>query len=380
MRVLFAIHTPKDPRTAVYLSTKERATYLESMGCECSIVSYEDFPLLVKLGPRFNPFLFPVALLLHILQQEKPYDMVIAHSYSGWLVYCIRRLFGRLQSQRRVTSFHGLEPLYHSALLGESRRAGKPLTVRYRLVQGPFMRWILRTACRNSDVVICLNPSESAYLEQHGWAEASCIRVIGHGVQEGFFVRHEYRQLANRLLFVSQWQQMKGIRYLVQAFSQLASEFPDLRLCCAGTLLSECEVLSSFPEQLRSRITVHPRLEASDLITLYREADIFLFPSLWEGFGRVRAEAMAAALPMITTETGAPPTLLSSGHNSIVIHERSPEEIVEAVRLLYGNSELRAKLGMNAQNAISALRGRQGAREFARVMDQLLNRTAVKAG
>jgi len=379
MRALFAVHTPKDPRTAVYLSTRERAAYLESMGFHCSILSYEDFPLLVKLGPRFNPFLFPVALLLHILQQSESYDLVIAHSYSGWLTFWLRTLSTRLQSQWRVTSFHGLEPLYHDALLEESRRAGKPLTLRYRFVQGPFMRRILRRACRNSDLVICLNPSESTYIEQQGWADASRIRVIGHGVQDCFFIAHEYHPVAKRLLFVSQWQPMKGTRYLIQAFSQLACEFPELTLCCAGTLLSESDVLRSFPAELRQRVTVHPRLEASDLITLYRAADIFLFPSLWDGFGRVRAEAMAAALPVITTPTGASPGLLNSGHNSIVIREQSTEEIVEAVRLLYGNSELRAKLGTNAQNSISALRGWQGAQEFARAMDNLLSRTVVKA-
>ncbi|HMK29580.1 MAG TPA: glycosyltransferase family 4 protein [Terriglobales bacterium] len=380
MRALFAIHTPKDPRTAVYLSTRERAAYLESLGYRCSILSYDDFPLLVRLGPRFNPFLFPLALIWHVLRQQDPYDVVIAHSYAGWLTYALRGFFSRLQPQLRVTSFHGLEPLYHCAFQEESRRAGKPLSLRYRLVQGPFMRRILRLACRRSDLIVCLSPPEETYLCQHSWADAGRVRVIGHGVQEQFFIGHEYRPVAHRLLFVSQWLHMKGTRYLVQAFSRLAGEFPQLTLCCAGTLLPEADVLADFPRDLRHRVAVHPRLEAAELINLYRQADIFVFPSIWEGFGRVRAEAMAAALPVITTSTGAPPGLLKAGQNSILIREQSAEEIVEAVRLLCQNPRLRAELGTNAQNSALALRGWQGAREFARAVDRFVKQPVVNAG
>ena len=59
-RMLFAIHVARDPQTAVYKNTRDRAVYLENEGCECSIVTPEDFLWLRWFGGRFTPILHPL--------------------------------------------------------------------------------------------------------------------------------------------------------------------------------------------------------------------------------------------------------------------------------------------------------------------------------
>ena len=68
--------------------------------------------------------------------------------------------------------------------------------------------------------------------------------------------------------------------------------------------------------------------------------DVFVFPSLFEGFGLVLLEAMSRGLPVITTEHTAGPDFLSHGVDGFVIPIRSTDSIVEHLELLARDREL----------------------------------------
>jgi glycosyltransferase involved in cell wall biosynthesis len=79
----------------------------------------------------------------------------------------------------------------------------------------------------------------------------------------------------------------------------------------------------------------------------YRWADVFLLPSLCEGSATVVYEALASGLPVITTySTGS---VVRDGIEGLIVPERDPQAIVEAVRYLAGNEEARTTMAANAR-------------------------------
>ena len=75
--------------------------------------------------------------------------------------------------------------------------------------------------------------------------------------------------------------------------------------------------------EVRSRVRVVPRLDRLALVDLYREADIMVAPSLYEGFGVALVEAMAARLPIVTTRVGVAGDALTDGESALVIPTRA---------------------------------------------------------
>ena len=303
-------------------------------------------------GPRFDPLLFPVLIAIRLLRQGRDLDLIKFHSYSGWLFALLRQLRPEWRKLKLVTEFHGLEPIFFAALQEETCRAQRRLSWRYRLINGWFMDQIIRVACRRSDQVLCLNSSELNFLSERQWADASNVALFKNGVPEGFFeVERDYARHPATLLFVGQWNARKGIRYLVEAFARIAELHPELRLVCAGTLCAADNVLQDFPAEIRGRVTVYLRVTRSELIHLHSSADIFVFPTLFEGPSLALLEAMASALPIVTTPVGAAPDILQDQTSALLVPLRDSNSLAAAVRELIENPARRGTLGTNARIA-----------------------------
>lgn len=89
----------------------------------------------------------------------------------------------------------------------------------------------------------------------------------------------------------------------------------------------------------------------------YRQASVFVLPSIEDGFSVVCGEAMASGLPVITTENNGAADLIEPGVDGFVVPIRSPEKIAEALERLYRNPQLRHAMG---ENALRKARGRLG--------------------
>ncbi len=349
MNVLFVIHTPRDIHTAVYKNCCHLGAFLEKQGHKATILTPQDFPDLTRWHSRWVPIFYPFWVAWWLLRWGEEYDLAVFHSFAGWVVNLFRWLIPSYQRLRTLTSFHGLEPLYYDALKREMEKVGQPLRLKFRLIHGVLIPWLVRLSCRRSDRIMCLNCEEADYLVRNKWADKSRVAVISNGVPQEFFIPREYAPEARRLLFVGQWQEMKGIRYLVEVFSMLARQAPELELWCMGTLLEEEKVLARFPENLRSRVVVSPRLEHKELLAVYRDADMFLFPSLSEGFSTALLEAMAMALPVVATPVGAAPDFLESGVNALLVPKGDATALADSVRRLLNDVTLRERLGFQAQ-------------------------------
>lgn len=342
LRILFVIHGPADPQTAVYGNVKQRSAHLEAAGHTVDILSREDLGVR-WLSSRIDPLVLPLSLARLPLRS---YDVVIFHSYLGWAFHAARRWLDRARRTTTITMFHGLEPLYHRAVSDELRRQGRRVSPRFRLLHHVVVPWLLRYTATRSDAVFCLNRAEADYLATHGWAAPTRIHVVANGFDSDLRMNaREYAASGRRFLCIAQWLPAKGTRWLVEAFATLARQFPDVELVCAGTGAGADVVLPAFPSDVRSRVRVVPRLDREGIRCALRDADAFVFPSLSEGFSLALLEALAAGLPVVCTPAGAATDMLRPGLDALVVPLADPGALARAMAQLVEDAGLRRRLG-----------------------------------
>ena len=145
-----------------------------------------------------------------------------------------------------------------------------------------------------------------------------------------------------RVLFVGQICQRKGLSYLFQGYEMFRR--PDSELHVVGNYSAGHEVYARY-EGLYRHTTHVPQ---KDLPALFREADVFVFPSLIEGMPLVVLEAMACGVPVITTTHG-PGDIVRDGIDGFFVPIRDPEAIAARLEQLYRDPSLREQMGRNAR-------------------------------
>jgi glycosyltransferase involved in cell wall biosynthesis len=105
------------------------------------------------------------------------------------------------------------------------------------------------------------------------------------------------------LLFVGSCVEQKGIRYLIEAMNEICSEYPECRLVVIGSggLLEEMKIMAK-DASLEKNICFRGYVEHSKLPMYFATADIFILPSLSEGYSLVIREALSCGTPSIVTD------------------------------------------------------------------------------
>jgi glycosyltransferase involved in cell wall biosynthesis len=147
----------------------------------------------------------------------------------------------------------------------------------------------------------------------------------------------------------------KRLRTVVEAFSTVASRFPNLRLCMAGTVQGSQREMAGVSETIassayRSRILMVPPLEWEQMPALYSHASALLHASRFEGFGLPIAEAMACGTPVAASPAEAVIEVL--GGSGEVAADWSHEALGAALsRVLNLPRELRAVRAAEARRS-----------------------------
>ncbi len=145
----------------------------------------------------------------------------------------------------------------------------------------------------------------------------------------------------------------KGIEYLIEAFNILKpkSQNPDLKLVIIGDG-EEKEKLKELIKKykLKNEIILLGQIEeASKYIKAF---DIFILPSVKEGFPWVILEAMAAKVPVIGTKVGGVPEIIESGKNGILVESKNPQELAKAIKYLSENERILQEIGIQGHQTV----------------------------
>ncbi len=228
-----------------------------------------------------------------------------------------------------------------------------------------YARFMLRRAVRAADRVIAVSQATRADLIELVSADASKIDVIPHGCDPFFLERVEPQELAEIrskysldrpfLLSVGNIKPHKNLKRLLQAFGLLSSDYPDLELIIAGGKLETHAELEAVCRScnIERRVRALGFMPKPELRGLYNLARIFVFPSLYEGFGLPPLEAMACGTPVVASRSSAIPEVI--GRAGLLVNPFRVDSIAEAIRSLLENEAFRKALGVQ---------GRRRARTF----------------
>ena len=188
-----------------------------------------------------------------------------------------------------------------------------------------------------------------------------------------FHQKNDYR-LHNHpvILNVARLDEEKNHRRLLDAFSIIEKEYPEAELVIVGD-----GVLRS---QLESRATeigitskVHFEGLQNDVARYLEQADVFCLTSDYEGQPMTLIEAMASGLPIVSTNVGGIPDMLSNDSTALLV-EPDTNKIAQAVILLLSNPKLRRKLGKRALHASEKFSHRRMAKSYLALYERVIKR------
>ena len=193
---------------------------------------------------------------------------------------------------------------------------------------------------------LCASSFTRQSLIENG-APASAIRVVPYGVDLQRFHPDPARRAPAgsklRLLFVGRINQRKGVKYLLEALRLLRTDQVELTIC--GRVVDGLELFKPFAD----RVTVRPSVSPAELEAAYQAADLFVFPSVAEGFGQVLLEALASGLPILSTTHTAAPDLITDGVEGFIIEPRRPDLIAERIEWAVDHRAALAEMGQHAR-------------------------------
>ncbi len=152
-----------------------------------------------------------------------------------------------------------------------------------------------------------------------------------------------------RLLFVGGDFPRKGGEYVLEAFQS------GLALDCELDIVTKNEEIAARLADNKN-VRVHCGLTANSapLRALFAQADVFVFPTLGDCLPIAVMEAMAAGLPVVTTDVGALREEVEDGVNGLIIPPRDPRAIVEAVQTLLHDEARRQAMGATGRRLAEA--------------------------
>ena len=189
------------------------------------------------------------------------------------------------------------------------------------------------------------------------------LRVIYTGIEEtnparpievALLGKRWRRTPSERLVIMAcRFVPIKGHRFLVQAVSRIAQEFPNVRWILVGDgpekprVIEQIELL-----HLEDRVVLPGLIENG--YEAVEACDILVQPSLMEGLPRAILEAMRAAKPVIATRVGGNPELVEDGVSGLLIAPADPESLAFAMRKLLNDPEHANRLGKEGRRRFEA--------------------------
>lgn len=222
------------------------------------------------------------------------------------------------------------------------------------------MKGSLKQAVKKAAAMICVSQATADAVEAYALANYNQsvkerLHVVHEGVDATFFKApkveeitdfHLVESLLNTpfVLTVGQISPRKNLQTVLEAFSKLKDELPNLQLITVGGNGWDYDKVKEQVNLLGLENRVHFLGYVSDdlLRFLYRKAVVFVYPSLFEGFGLTVLEAMASSCPVITSNTSSLPEI--AGDATILLNPEDVDELSANIVLVNTNKVKREEM------------------------------------
>lgn len=150
-----------------------------------------------------------------------------------------------------------------------------------------------------------------------------------------------------RILWIGRFRPEKGVNFLIEAMSLIIKEI-DASLILVGYGNEEKSLIDlTHKHNLDRTVQFEGKVKNEDIIDYLITSDLFVLPSITEGFPMVILEAMACGLPIVASNINGISEIITDGENGLLARPKNPEDIARKVILLLKNDKLRAEFSKN---------------------------------
>lgn len=286
---------------------------------------------------------------------EEPQRLIDKKLVSRWRSYGITKVL----EVQNIDVYHGLS---NELPFNIGRFKGKKVVTIHDLI---FLRYPnlypyldrkiyskkFRHACEIADVIIAISEETKRDIEKHYFIPEDKIKVIYQSCDESYYKESSADQVYNveskhslpekYLLYVGTIEERKNLLTIVKALKQV-KEIP---LVVVGKKKKYFNKVMEYitKNHLQNRVIFLDNVENSDLPIIYSNAELFIFPSLFEGFGIPIIEALTRKTPVITTKGGC--FLEAGGPDSIYIDPTNENELATNINFLLNSESTRKQIG-----------------------------------
>ena len=261
----------------------------------------------------------------------------LIHTHGGTAGFYGRLAARRAGDVRSVHTYHGIHYLHQKS--ARKRHL-------HRAVDRFLLRW--------TDEVICVAKSDRDLALEEGLARPGHVSVIYNGIDlSRFEPRGDEGRAEGRFIVgtVGRLHEQKGHAHLLEAAALIRQAHPQarFRIIGDGPLRGQLEV-----EARRHRVDdiVEFLGARTDVPVQLREFDLFVLPSLWEGLPYALLEAMAAGVPVVSTDVDGVREVISDGTEGALVPSGNSRALAAAVIELVADDARRARLGARGAETV----------------------------
>jgi glycosyltransferase involved in cell wall biosynthesis len=244
-----------------------------------------------------------------------------------------------------------------------------------------YFNFFVPRYCRHAAAFIAVSHAVKKDVVAHTGVDPAKVFPIHNGFDPALFqpvrdparlaaVRKNYKLPEKFILWCGQIESRKNVARLLRAFALIKDRIPH-QLVMAGeqrwSTHTELEVMHEL--HLEERVFFPGWIQHTDLADVYSLADLFAFPSLYEGFGIPLIEAMACGCPIVTANTCAPPEVLDGA--GCLVDPLSVEDIAAGMLKVLSDGALRGRMIERGLERARAFSWQTCAKQVLEVFDAL---------
>ncbi|MCW8816356.1 MAG: glycosyltransferase family 4 protein, partial [Ignavibacteriaceae bacterium] len=291
----------------------------------------------------------PDDLYLEILKYAAVINLKIKNKFNPIAVLFIFKLFRKIRPD--IIHTHLFQPRIYASIAHLFYRRAVLITQKHSIVNpkkhNVFILFEL-LSIRINKKVIAISESVKNSLTKYEFVPENKIFVLPNCIDYQKYHNGKIREsISNKkelvIGTVGRLEPEKGLNYLLLAMKIILTRFPTVKLDIIGdgSALSELKNLSS---KLNISNSVNFLGKFVDVIPFYNRMDIFVLPSILEGFGIVLLEAMAAGIPIVATNVDGIREVVINMRSGLLVPPKSPKAIADAITNLIDNPQLRTNL------------------------------------